>query len=170
MTIAISIFEAIIVVFTVAFVAFIVWWTCDVYRTNVARRAAHARIKKIGLATENRMTPDEISIKFRNALRDNPAANEDIFMLLASLYILRRDLRLRCNFFAAELSALPTSILEQLVKPDQKHIKRTDVRGLLLPKVDALKIAERLEENIQDLRRDVPVQQLLAARSGARST
>jgi hypothetical protein len=77
-------------------------------------------------------------------------------------------LGLRCKFFADELAALPPSILEQLVKSDERHIRPEDV--LRLPHAEASKIAaqvaERLEENIQELRSNWRVQQLFAARTG----
>jgi hypothetical protein len=166
--IASSLFEVLVALFTIALLVFFVWWMRDVYRTSLAREAAHDRIEKIGVTTTQNMTPGEISKKLRYALLQNRSNNQDVFFLLASLFILRRDLGLRCKFFADELAELPPSILEELVKSDELHIRPEDV--LRLRHADATGIAEptveRLEENIQELRNNWRVQRLFAARAG----
>ena len=160
--IAVTLFETIVGVSTIAFCSFLIWWVFDAYQSSIAMEAAREQLEHVGLATSAKIFPDEVSIKLRESLsQDNSEGHEDFFVLLASLYILRHEMGLRCKWFAEELSNLPEPILEQLRAPGRSHIRTEDVKRLLLPKVPTIlgreitsKIASRLEDNIQDLKTD----------------
>ena len=170
MTMADEVFEVIVALFAVACCGFFFWWARDVYRTNVAMDAAKARTENLGILI-GKTSPREISEKFRAYVRqtDLPAGDHEILVLLASLYLLRRHLGLSCMFFAREIMVLPGALRHRVLDSSQHHIQQSDVKGLVhatdAPKI-AVRIAERFEENIDDLKRELKARRLISPMHG----
>jgi hypothetical protein len=158
-----EIFELLVFLFAASFMWFFFWWMQDIYKTNLAVDAARVRLQRIGISPENPNTPRDISERFRSVIAQKHISDHDVFILFASLYLLRRSLRLGCNFFARELAALPSSMRQRLLDSSQGHINQADVKHLLsdieAPRM-AFRIAERFEENMHDLRREMKARRL----------
>jgi hypothetical protein len=161
MTLAVTLFELAVTLSGFAFAAFLLWWIFDAYQSSLAMDAAREGLTDIGFNISSRISPEEVAAKLRDVLmRDRSPAHEDYFVVLGSLYILRRELGLRCRWFAEQLSALPQHVSAQLVS-GRKPVHPEDVKRLLtrrMPRIFGRRltqtIAYRLEENIQDLRAD----------------
>lgn len=152
-------FVVLFVIFCAACVVFFSWWTYDIYRTTLAIQAAKTRLNQIGISTEAKLPSRDISELLRAATEEanTRTSDHDIFLLLASLYLLRRDLKLNCLFFVRELRALPPFVLKRLHDNSRQHIEQSDIRKLIcaVPSKLASRIAERFEENIRDLGKEI---------------